>query len=62
MGKVKAKQETIIQAAKDTLGHILNPLTLPDWLSELKDKGGFHRDPTKVFEHAWNLIISESED
>jgi len=22
----------------------------------------FHRDPTKAFEHAWDLIISESED
>jgi anti-anti-sigma regulatory factor len=21
----------------------------------------FHRDPTKAFEHAWDLIISESE-
>jgi len=38
VGKVKAKQEKVIRAAKDTLGQILNPLTLPEWLPELKNK------------------------
>ena len=44
VSKVKAKQETIIQAAKDTLGNILNPLALPEWLPELKDKAVLRAD------------------
>jgi SulP family sulfate permease len=44
VSRVKAKQESIIQTAKDTLGHILNPLTLPDWLPELKDKAVLRAD------------------
>jgi len=38
VSKVRARQETIIRAAKNTLGHIKNPLVLPEWLSELKNK------------------------
>ncbi|MDH4021426.1 MAG: SulP family inorganic anion transporter, partial [Xanthomonadales bacterium] len=38
MNKVKASQETVIRVAKDTLGQISNPFTLPTWLPELKDK------------------------
>ncbi len=34
----RVRQETVIKAAKDTLGQILNPFTLPEWLPELKDK------------------------
>jgi MFS superfamily sulfate permease-like transporter len=34
----KVGQETVIRAAKDTLGQILNPFTLPDWLPELRSK------------------------
>ena len=44
MNKVKAKQETVIRAAKDTLGQILNPLTLPEWLPELKNKDVLRAD------------------
>jgi len=41
---VKAKQEAVISAARDTLGQILNPLTLPDWLPELKDRNVVRSD------------------
>ncbi len=44
MGTVKAKQETVIKAAKDTLGQILNPLTLPEWLPELKNRDVLRAD------------------
>ena len=40
----KARQETVITAAKDTLGQILNPFTLPEWLPELKDKAVLRAD------------------
>lgn len=40
----KARQETVIKAAKDTLGQILNPFTLPEWLPELKDKAVLRAD------------------
>lgn len=42
--KVKAKQEAIIRAARDTLGRILNPLTLPQWLPELRNKNVLRAD------------------
>ena len=44
MSKVKAKQETVIRVAKDTLGQILNPLALPQWLPELRDKDVLRAD------------------
>ena len=40
----KARQETVIRAAKDTLGQILNPFTPPDWLPELKSKAVLRSD------------------
>jgi len=40
----KVKQETVIRAAKDTLGQILNPLTLPEWLPELRNKSVLRAD------------------
>ncbi len=40
----KARQETVFRAAKDTLGQILNPLTLPEWLPELKNKAVIRAD------------------
>jgi MFS superfamily sulfate permease-like transporter len=44
VNKVKARQETVIRAAKDTLGQILNPLTLPKWLPELRNKDVLRAD------------------
>ena len=44
VNKVKARQETVIQVAKDTLGQIRNPFTLPTWLPELKDKAVIRAD------------------
>ena len=38
MNLSRVGHETVIRAAKDTLGQILNPLTPPDWLPELRDK------------------------
>jgi MFS superfamily sulfate permease-like transporter len=40
----RVRQETVFRAAKDTLGQILNPLTLPEWLPELKDKAVLRAD------------------
>ncbi|MFC1777340.1 SulP family inorganic anion transporter [Pseudomonadota bacterium] len=40
----KVRQETVIKAAKDTFGQILNPFTLPEWLPELKDKAVLRAD------------------
>jgi SulP family sulfate permease len=40
----KVGQDRVIQAAKGTLGQILNPLTLPDWLPELKDRSVLRAD------------------
>jgi MFS superfamily sulfate permease-like transporter len=40
----KVRQETVIRAAKDTLGQILNPLTLPEWLPELRSKAVLRAD------------------
>jgi MFS superfamily sulfate permease-like transporter len=40
----RAKQETVRLAAKNTLGQILNPLSLPDWLPELKNKDVLRAD------------------
>ena len=44
MSKAKAKQATINRAAKDTLGQILNPLALPSWLPELRNKDVLRAD------------------
>lgn len=44
MNIVRAKQETIYRAAKDTLGQILNPLVLPKWLPELRNKDVLRAD------------------
>jgi len=40
----KVRQETVFRAAKDTLGQILNPVSLPDWLPELRDKAVLKSD------------------
>lgn len=40
----RAGHETVIQAAKDTFGQILNPLTLPEWLPELRNKSVIRAD------------------
>jgi MFS superfamily sulfate permease-like transporter len=40
----KVRQETVIQAARDTLGQILSPFRLPEWLPELKDKNVLRAD------------------
>jgi SulP family sulfate permease len=40
----RVRQETVIKAAKDTLGQILNPFKLPEWLPELKDKAVLRAD------------------
>jgi len=44
VNKVKARQETVIRAAKDTLGQILNPLALPEWLPELRNRDVLRAD------------------
>ena len=44
VNKVKARQETVFRVAKDTLGQIRNPFTLPTWLPELKDKAVIRAD------------------
>ena len=44
MSRVKAKQEIVIRAAKDTLGQILNPFSLPNWLPELKNRDVLRAD------------------
>ena len=44
MSKGRARQETVIRVAKDTLGQIRNPFTLPTWLPELKDKAVIRAD------------------
>jgi len=44
VSKVKANQETVIRVTKDTLGQILNPLTLPQWLPELRNKAVLRAD------------------
>jgi MFS superfamily sulfate permease-like transporter len=41
---IKAKQETVIRVARDTLGQIKNPFELPQWLPELKDKKILRKD------------------
>jgi MFS superfamily sulfate permease-like transporter len=35
---VKERQETVIQATRDVLGRIKNPLELPEWLPELRNR------------------------
>lgn len=41
---IKAKQETVIRVARDTLGQIKNPFEPPQWLPELKDKKILRKD------------------
>ena len=38
MINVKERQETVIQATRDVLGRIKNPLELPEWLPELRNR------------------------
>ncbi|MFC1797063.1 SulP family inorganic anion transporter [Pseudomonadota bacterium] len=38
MNRAKERQETIIQATRNTLGRIKNPLELPEWLPELRNR------------------------
>jgi MFS superfamily sulfate permease-like transporter len=40
----KQRQELVFRAAKGTLGQILNPFKLPDWLPELKNKDVLRAD------------------
>jgi MFS superfamily sulfate permease-like transporter len=40
----KTRQDTVIRAAKDTLGQILNPFKLPEWLPELKNRDVLRAD------------------
>jgi len=42
--KNKVRQETVYRAARDTLGHLLSPFRLPDWLPELRDKNVLRAD------------------
>ena len=41
---VKEKQDLALRVARDTLGQILNPFSLPEWLPELKNKGVLRAD------------------
>jgi SulP family sulfate permease len=41
---LRVRQEKVIRAAKDTLAQILNPLSLPEWLPELKSKAVLRAD------------------
>jgi len=38
VNRAKERQETIIQATRNTLGRIKNPLELPEWLPELRNR------------------------
>jgi len=38
VNRAKERQETIIQVTKNTLGRIKNPLELPEWLPELRNR------------------------
>jgi hypothetical protein len=66
VGKVKAKRRNDHSGGKGYTGAYSNPPDATGLAAGIKRQGriagGFHRDPTKAFEHAWNLIISESED
>ena len=44
MNSADVRKEKIIRAAKDTLGQVLNPFTLPEWLPELKNKAVLRAD------------------
>jgi len=42
--KASVNKDKVIQAAKETLGQVLNPFTLPEWLPELRDKAVLRAD------------------
>jgi len=44
VNKVRKQQETAIRAAKNTLGQIKNPLELPTWLPELRNREILRKD------------------
>ena len=44
MIRVRTQQETVVRAAKSTLGQIKNPFELPQWLPELKDRDILRKD------------------
>ena len=44
MIKVRVSKDKVFRTAKDTLGQVLNPFTLPDWLPELKNKAVLRAD------------------
>ncbi len=41
---IKARQETVIRVARNTLGQIKKPFVLPQWLPELKDRSILRKD------------------
>ena len=44
MVKIRSQQDTVVRAAKSTLGQIKNPFELPRWLPELKDRDILRKD------------------
>ena len=44
MNKVRKQQETVIRAARSTLGQIKNPFELPQWWPELRDRDVLRQD------------------
>jgi SulP family sulfate permease len=44
VSSVRQKQDTVIRVARDTLGQILNPFSLPAWLVELKKRDVLRAD------------------
>lgn len=44
MSTVKKKQDMAIRVARDALGQVLNPFSLPQWLRELKNKDVLRAD------------------
>ena len=44
MVKIRSQQETVVRAAKSTLGQIKNPFEPPSWLPELKDRDILRKD------------------
>jgi MFS superfamily sulfate permease-like transporter len=44
VNRVRKQQETVIRAAKSTFGQIKNPLELPPWLPELRNKEILRKD------------------
>ena len=44
MNRVRKQQETVIRAARSTLGQIKNPFELPQWWPELRDRDVLRQD------------------